>query len=543
MKTMARNRLSVQLTLMRSLAVALVGLAVSEAYCADDATFQFRLRRKVETAKESGLFHSVWEDQKWKADQTAIIVCDMWDLHHCLNATKRGGELAPRMNKLLKNARERGALIIHAPSSCMETYAKHPGRLRAINAPKSKNLPQDIAKWCRQIPAEEQGAYPIDQSDGGEDDDPEEHAAWAKKLAAMGRNPKAPWKSQMKQLEIFDEDFISDNGEEIWSVMEQRGIKNVVLVGVHTNMCVLGRPFGLRQMSKNGKNVVLVRDMTDTMYNPAREPFVSHFTGTDLIVEHIEKWVCPTITSDQFLGGEPFQFKHDKRPRLVIVMAEREYKTEETLPKFALQHLGKTFQVSHVFANAEDRNDLPGIEVLEDADLVLISVRRRVLPTEQMKVLRKFIESGKPVVAVRTANHAFSLRGKAPPSGCVAWEDFDQQIIGGNYTGHHGNGPIVSVSLAEKGADHPILRGVELAELRSQGSLYQVSPLSKTARPLLRGTIPNKDPEPVAWVNKTPYGGRCFYMSIAHPSDFAQESINRLLSNAIHWAADVPAPQ
>ena len=76
---------------------------------------------------------------------------------------------------------------------------------------------------------------------------------------------------------------------------------------------MLGRPFGLRQLAKNGKNVVLMRDLTDTMYNPARWPYVSHFRGTDLIIEHIEKYVCPTVTSDQVVGGQPFRFKGDVR--------------------------------------------------------------------------------------------------------------------------------------------------------------------------------------------------------------------------------------
>jgi len=66
-------------------------------------------------------------------------------------------------------------------------------------------------------------------------------------------------------------------------------------------------------MAKNGKNVVLMRDMTDTMYNPQRAPMVSHFRGTELIIEHIEKYVCPTVTSDQIIGGEPFRFKADTR--------------------------------------------------------------------------------------------------------------------------------------------------------------------------------------------------------------------------------------
>ena len=133
-------------------------------------------------------------------------------------------------------------------------------------APMASKLPEKISEWCYSIPSEEEVEYPIDQSDGGEDDDPVEHEAWAKELESKGLNPRGPWTKQTDLLTIKKEDYISDSGVEIWNVLEQKGIKNVILVGVHTNMCVLGRPFGLRQMAQNGKNVVLVRDMTDTMY-------------------------------------------------------------------------------------------------------------------------------------------------------------------------------------------------------------------------------------------------------------------------------------
>ena len=197
----------------------------------------------------------------------------------------------------------------------MEPYKDHPGRKRAQAAPAAKNLPKDISKWCYSIPSEEQGEYPIDQTDGGEDDEAEAHRKCAEKLKAMDRNPRAPWKSQTDLLDIHNEDLISDNGIEIWNALEQRGIKNVILVGVHTNMCVLGRPFGLRQMAKNDKNVVLMRDMTDTMYNPERPPGVDHFTGTDLVVEHVEKFWCPSFTSTDITGKESFRFKEDKRKK------------------------------------------------------------------------------------------------------------------------------------------------------------------------------------------------------------------------------------
>jgi hypothetical protein len=78
-------------------------------------------------------------------------------------------------------------------------------------------------------------------------------------------------------------------------------------------MCVLGRPFAIRQQVYLGKNVVLMRDMTDTMYNPDRPPGVDHFTGTDLVVEHVEKHWCSSLTSSDITGNKPFRFKEDTR--------------------------------------------------------------------------------------------------------------------------------------------------------------------------------------------------------------------------------------
>lgn len=261
---------------------------------------RLKARRRVEQPEGSGQFRVIEEDWQWRPDQSAIVICDMWNAHWCQGATRRVIELAPRINQFVSAARERGVLIIHAPSSCMEPYQDHPARLRAQRAPKASNLPEDIKNWCHKIPSEEKGKYPIDQSDGGCDCEPKCQGG-------------SPWKSQIDTILIREADAISDSGIEIWNLLEERGILNVMLVGVHTNMCVLGRPFGLRQMASHGKNTLLVRDLTDTMYNSKAWPHVSHFTGTDLIVEHIEKWVCPTTTSDSLLGGKPFRFREDKR--------------------------------------------------------------------------------------------------------------------------------------------------------------------------------------------------------------------------------------
>ncbi len=548
-RNLTSRRSVIRCAIRSSRSPAAIGLVVASlvigavASAGDEIdSFEITKRSRVETSPGSGRFHVVFKRETLKGKQTAVIVCDMWDAHHCLNAVRRVKEMAPRMNRFLHTARDRGALVIHAPSSCMKPYEGHPGRERAKRAPRAKNLPEDIGSWCHRIPAEEKGKYPIDQSDGGEDDDPEEHRRWHEELSAKGLNPRAPWTRQIDMLDIRDEDVISDSGVEIWNVLEERDISNVFLVGVHTNMCVLGRPFGLRQMAKNGKNVVLVRDQTDTMYNPARWPYVSHFTGTDLIVEHIEKYVCPTVTSDQVLGGRPFRFSKDDRPHIAFVIAEDEYETQETLPAFARDHLGGHFRTSFIFGSDTRRNDIPGLEALDDADILFLSVRRRALPEKQLARIRRFVDSGKPLVALRTSSHAFALRGKPPQAEHALWPEFDSEVLGGSYHGHHGSKKNTFARVLPDAAGHPIVASISPNEHRVSSSLYKTSPVAKDATLLMMGRVEGSDrPEPVAWT-RTRRGGRVFYTSLGHRGDFEQEWFRRLLWNALFWAVDRDAP-
>ena len=291
------------------------------------------LTLKVQSRSPSGKV--VIANQQWKPSRTAIIVCDMWDLHHCKNAVVRETEMAPKMNEVIEKARQDGVLIIHAPSSCMKHYEGTPARERAKSAEAAAWSPDKIAEWCKQIPSEDQAIYPIDQSDGGEDDDPIEHAVWVKELEAKGLDPREPWTKQIELLRIDqDLDAISDSGSEIWNLLESRNIDNVILMGVHVNMCVSGRPFGLRQLAKNGKRVVLMRDMTDAMYNPQRWPFVSHVRGTELYIDYVEKRIAPTITSNQIIGGQPFRFSSatagSKRLQIILL---GDSTTEASVPR------------------------------------------------------------------------------------------------------------------------------------------------------------------------------------------------------------------
>lgn len=327
--------------------------AVASLANGGESEFAWELRYQT-ASEEQGSFQRLTRSETWTAESTAVIVCDVWDKHHCLNAVRRLEEFGPRLNQVIQESRKRGAVIIHAPSDCMAAYDGHPARLRAQQVPPAASLPEKAAFWCSRIPAEEKAVYPIDQSDGGDDDHPDEHAAWATELTALGRNPGMPWKSQSSMIEIDDElDFISDRGDEIWNILEQRGIRNVLLTGVHTNMCVLGRPFGLRQMVRNGKNVALMRDMTDSMYNPARWPYTDHFTGNDLIISHVERYICPTVTSDQILGDSPFRSQYDKRPeRDLTELPQSNVSTDISTDHWQLTELPET--TKHVVTDLSD---------------------------------------------------------------------------------------------------------------------------------------------------------------------------------------------
>jgi putative membrane-bound dehydrogenase-like protein len=459
----------------------------------------------------------------WSPSQTAIIVCDMWNQHWCKGATRRVGELAPAMNQTIAAARAKGILIIHAPSSCMDAYKDHPARRNAQAAPKAANLPERIGEWCNKVPAEEKAIYPIDQSDGGCDDGPQ---------CPQG----SPWKSQIAAIEIRPEDAISDSGAEIWNLLESRGITNLMLMGVHTNMCVLGRPFGLRNLARSGKNVVLVRDLTDTMFNSRMWPYVSHFEGTNRIVEHIEKFVAPTILSTEISGQPPFKFQPDDRPRAVFLIGEDEYKTETTLPAFAVKELEPLgVRCTMAIAGAKAPHDFPGTAALDDADLLILSVRRRAPKADEMALIHRYIESGKPLVGIRTACHAFDTRGKAPP-GHVEWKSFDPDVLGGHYTGHYSNDVPPMIDREPGPQPHPILDGVN-TPFSASGSLYRTKPLAATAVPLLTGKAGSLPLEPVAWVN-VKGSSRVFYTSLGHPGDFDRPEFRKLLRNAIFWALD-----
>ncbi len=520
------------------LLLAGTGLTHAAAPARDDAapgTLALTARHRERVAPDSDQWRVVERTVQVSGSRTAIIVCDMWDRHWCAGATARVAELAPHLNRVLHAARQRGVLIIHAPSETMAFYADFPQRRRAQTTPPA-TAPADLRQW-KPLERDREPPLPIDDSDAGCDDDPPCPAG-------------QPWRRQIAALDILPDDIISDRGDEIFNVLIARGVDTVIMLGVHTNMCVLGRPFSIRSLVGLGRRVFLMRDLTDTMYNSRRPPYVRHFVGTDLVVEHIEKYWCPSITSADFLGGAPFRFAHDRRPRVALLLGENEYRTWETLPAFArAELLWRGFTVEGIQSStALDDYRFTNAVALARADLVVVSTRRRALPRDLMDALRVHLAAGKPLVGLRTASHAFAVRGEAlnriqrDPT-LADWPEFDPEVLGGNYRGHHGVGPVTRVAVAPGVADDPILTGVVAEALASGSSLYRCGPLQPTAKPLLFGAIDGQPAEPLAWTHRYgPRAARVFYTSLGGPEDFARPAFRRLLLNAVLWALEERIP-
>lgn len=252
--------------------------------------FRLRMRSREEIPQGGGQFQTVVDEVEWNVAETAIIICDMWDDHYCKSAAERVDAMAPRMNRVISAARSHGAMIIHAPSGTMKFYADTPYRKRMQQAAPAEP-PIPLQGWCYRDPSREP-ELPVDTSNGPCDD--------PVPLPAVRH-----YSRQHPALKIIGYDGISDSGQEIYNFIDQEGIKNVVLMGVHTNMCVLGRPFGIRQMTRMGLNVALARDLTDAMYDPRSYPYVSHIRGTELVVEHIEAYWCPSILSEDLTHVVP----------------------------------------------------------------------------------------------------------------------------------------------------------------------------------------------------------------------------------------------
>jgi nicotinamidase-related amidase len=469
--------------------------------------------------------------EQWKPSETAFILCDMWDQHWCDISTARFAELAVALNPIVAAARSKGILIVHAPSECMQFYKDYPQR-KAIAKYRDKALAA-VANGSP-LPSEKGLTYPIEAHSGG---------------CENPNNPvKYNWTRQNAAIAIEAADLVSDSGEEIGAYFKKKGIKNVIMTGVATNMCIMHRSFGLRAMKKMGFNAVLMRDMTDVMYNPKDAPHVDHYSGIDLMVEYIEKYVCPTIVSSELTGNKQFVFKGDTRKRIAFLTAEGEYHANRCLPEFAHDLTMKNYHCDFALGvpkmEGAGRHNIENLQILADAHLAVLFIRRRALEPEKMSQIKAYVAAGRPVLGLRTSAVAFDARGNVPREGGAVvasnekmseyleqWTELDRDVWGGNYHGHYEHlerGTDITIVAGMEG--HPLLKGVK--PFNSLNWLYQCAPLrSEKAQVLLLGANPNKPLEPVFWTN----GRKIIYTSLGHWDDWKIESFRNLMFNTVEY--------
>ena len=123
--------------------------------------------------------------------------------------------------------------------------------------------------------------------------------------------------------------------------------------------------------------------------------------------------------------------------KITFLVAEREYKTIETLPRFAKEHLAKKFSVQFCKApdEGEKRNILSLPSEIRKADLLFVSVRRRSFREQTMKLIHSHFTRGKPIIGIRTSSHAFQLRKEKLLDGHQEWPEWDREVIGGRGEG------------------------------------------------------------------------------------------------------------
>ncbi|MDY0166342.1 MAG: ThuA domain-containing protein [Thermoguttaceae bacterium] len=247
------------------------------------------------------------------------------------------------------------------------------------------------------------------------------------------------------------------------------------------------------------------------------------------------------------------------KPHIVLVAGDHEYRSEVTLPLVAeilrSQHGFRTSLVMPVDeeGNIDPKADrsLRGLEALADADLAVFYLRWRTLPDDQMQKIVDFVNSGRPMIGLRTTTHAF----RNQEGEYARWNDgFGRDIFGQRWITHHGGQSNTEVLPAV--TPHPVLRGVEPFVGRSW--LYHVTPMhGEDVQTLLLGRAidsnkpvdgPHPHIQPVAWTKTytgdTGLTSRVFFTTLGHPEEFADVSMRRLVVNSVYWAlgreAEIP---
>lgn len=258
-----------------------------------------------------------------------------------------------------------------------------------------------------------------------------------------------------------------------------------------------------------------------------------NFWGIFVVVEILLSWGMSGITAEETTPAE-------KPPHVVFLLGDKENQSSQTIPKIT-EYLDLKRGMRCTLLISTSPYDLPGLNALVSADLMVMYLHGRELPEDQMTKIKKYLEKGRPLIALRSSMEAFY--NKANPD--QGWKDFASRYLGTpGWEFDYGGQSTTEVTVVPGMAEHPILKGVS-PKFTSRCSLCQVLPLDPEAKPLLMGKavgpVNRKErvDNPVAWVVEKD-GQKVFYTSLGKPEDFNQKSFRTMLLNAIDWALEKP---
>ncbi|MDR2114749.1 MAG: ThuA domain-containing protein [Planctomycetaceae bacterium] len=224
-----------------------------------------------------------------------------------------------------------------------------------------------------------------------------------------------------------------------------------------------------------------------------------------------------------------------KKPLVAVMVSDDHYDADKLLPPL-MQRLGKENGWDVVILHGQGTANFPNIEVLDKADVLVVYVRRLALPKEQLAKVKKFVNSGRGVVGLRTACHAFKSNAKVLPKDCENWAEFDHDVLGGNYHDHGKNEIGSDIENVTAQSDSPILKDVVPARWHSVGSLYFTDPVKDDATIYQTASSSQQKNVPLTWTRM--YGKtRIAFTALGHQKDFEVEAFQNLVRNLVHWAA------
>lgn len=241
-----------------------------------------------------------------------------------------------------------------------------------------------------------------------------------------------------------------------------------------------------------------------------------------------------TITVLSVFYFAAFLSASEKPPLNVAVMvSDDHYDADKLLPPL-MQKLGKENHWNVKILHGHGQAEFSNINVLDDTDVLVIYVRRLALPQDQLEKVKRYVASGRGVVGLRTASHAFESKNKTLPENAKNWPEFDKEILGGNYHNHGKNELGSDIKNVAEQVDSLILKDVSPETWHSAGSLYFTDPIADDATLYQVGSTSQQQNVPVTWTRM--YGKtRVAYTALGHQKDFDVPAFQTLLRNLVHW--------